>query len=72
MINNLHNVFAYYGRSKPKEIKRQKNYIFKISYDVMLKYIWVKKCTSQSIKKCKYAQEMIEMIFNLYEICNIC
>jgi hypothetical protein len=37
----------------------------------MLKYIWVKKCTLQRIKKCKYAQEMIEMIFNLYEICNI-
>ncbi len=26
---------------------------------------------SQSTKKCKYPQKMIEMIFNLYEICNI-
>jgi len=43
----------------------------KISCDVMLNYIWVKKCTSQRIKKCKYAQEMVEMIFNLYEIYNI-
>jgi len=33
----------------------------------MLKYI----CTSKHTKKWKYIQEIFEMIFNLYEICNI-
>ncbi len=37
----------------------------------MLKYIWAKKGTSQHINKCKYIQEMIEIVFHLYEICNI-
>jgi len=40
-------------------------------YDVMLKYICVKEYTSQHTKKCKYIQKIIEMIFNLYEICYI-
>ncbi len=35
------------------------------------KYICGKKCISLCIKKCKYTQKMIEMIFSLYEICNI-
>jgi hypothetical protein len=38
---------------------------------MMLEYICEKKSTSQYIKKCKYLQEMIEMIFNFYEIYNI-
>jgi hypothetical protein len=37
----------------------------------MLKYICAKKYTSQCIKKCKYIQNLIEMILSLYEICNI-
>ncbi len=35
------------------------------------KYICGKKCISLCIKNCKYTQKMIEMIFSLYEICNI-
>ncbi len=35
-------VFAYYGMSKHKEVKYQRNYTFLISYDVMLEYICVK------------------------------
>jgi hypothetical protein len=30
-----------------------------------------KQCMSLCIKNCKYTQKMIEMIFTLYEICNI-
>jgi len=37
----------------------------------MLKYICAKKNTSQHTKKCNYIQKRIEMVFNLYEICNI-
>jgi len=38
----------------------------------MLKYICVKQIyTSQCIKKWKYTQKMIEMIFSIYEICSI-
>jgi len=48
----------------------KKNHFF-ISYDVMLKYTCAKKITSHCTKKCKYAQEMIEMFFNFYEICSI-
>ncbi len=64
------NIFAYYGRSKPKEIKCQINYIF-LEYEVMLKYISAQKKCHKVPKKCKYIHEMIEMIFNVYEICNI-
>jgi hypothetical protein len=70
-MKDFHNVFAYYGKSKAKEVKCQRNYIF-FSYDVMLEYIFVsKKYMSHRTKKCKYIQERIEMIFSLYEICNI-
>ncbi len=50
----------------PKKLIFKKN-----SYDVMLEYMCVKNIysTSHDTKKCKYIQEMIEMIF--YEICNI-
>jgi hypothetical protein len=37
----------------------------------MLEYICAKKIMSHCHKKWKYIQKMIEMIFNLYEICNI-
>jgi len=37
----------------------------------MLKYICAKKKPSQLLEKCKYILKMIEMIFNLYEICSI-
>jgi hypothetical protein len=30
-----------------------------------------KKIHHNVLKKCKYTQEMVEMIFNFYEICNI-
>jgi hypothetical protein len=33
-------------------------------------YLW-QKSTSLCTKKCKYTQKMIEMIFSLYEICNV-
>ncbi len=42
IMKDLHNTFAYYGRSKPKEVKCQKK-IKIISYDVILKYILCKK-----------------------------
>jgi hypothetical protein len=35
-------VFAYYGMSKHKEVKYQRNCTFFIAYDVMLEYICVK------------------------------
>jgi hypothetical protein len=44
---------------------------FFISYDVMLKYICVKKYTLYHIKKCKHIQKIIEFLKNLYEICSI-
>jgi len=28
IMKKIHNVFAYYDKSKPKEVKCQKNYIF--------------------------------------------
>ncbi len=57
--------FAYYGKSKPKEIKCQIKY-------VMLKYICAKKYIHHKIfKKCKHIQKMIEMIFNFYENCSM-
>jgi hypothetical protein len=40
---------------------------FFISYDVMLNYICTKSGMSQCKKKCKFVQEMIEMIFNVYK-----
>jgi hypothetical protein len=42
-----------------------------ISYDVTLEYICAKTNMSQRIKKCKYNQEVIDMIFNLDKICDI-
>jgi len=64
----FHNVFAYYDKSKPKEIKCHRNYTF-ISYDMMLKYICAKNLICHNLLKlqiylrngCKY----------LNEICNI-
>jgi hypothetical protein len=44
---------------------------FKNLYDVVVEYIYAKKCTSQHTKKCKYIQKMIETIFNIYENYNI-
>ncbi len=42
------------------------------TYNVQFQSIFVTKtCTSICTKKCKYTQKMIEMIFSLYEICNI-
>jgi hypothetical protein len=70
-MKDFHNVFVYYGKSKLKEMNCLTNYTFFISYDVMLKYICAKKYTSQCTKKCKYIQEMIEIIFNIYETCDI-
>ncbi len=39
---------------------------------MVLEYMCVKNIysTLHDTKKCKYIQEMIEMIFNFYEICN--
>jgi hypothetical protein len=70
-MKDFHNAFVYYGKSKLKRNEMlNKLYIF-ISYDVMLEYICAKKYVSQCTKKCKYIQEMIEIIFNIYEICDI-
>jgi hypothetical protein len=41
IVKDFHIVFAYYGRSKLKEMKWKKN-VFFISHDVMLKYICAK------------------------------
>jgi hypothetical protein len=46
IMKEFHNVFAYYGRSKPKEITWQRNSILRISYDVMWEHICAKKYTS--------------------------
>jgi hypothetical protein len=43
--------------------------LFFILYDVMLKYICVKQYMSQHILKYKYFLKIIEIIFNIYEIC---
>jgi hypothetical protein len=52
-----------------------KNSITKKIFQLIMcnsKIIFVtKKCTLIRTKKCKYIQKMIEMIFNLYEICSI-
>jgi hypothetical protein len=37
----------------------------------MLNYICTKSGMPWRKKKCKYAQEMIEMIFNIYKTCSI-
>jgi hypothetical protein len=71
IMKDFYNVFAYYGKSKPKEIKCQINYL---SYfiDFMLKYICAKNIyITNLLKKCKHIQKMIEMIFNIYEICTM-
>jgi hypothetical protein len=48
-----------------------KNFFFP-TYIVRFQSIFVaKKYTSPCIKKYKYTQKMIEMIFSLYEICSI-
>jgi hypothetical protein len=42
------------------------------TYSVQFQSIFVtKKCTSMCIKKCKYTQKMIEMIFSIYVIFSI-
>jgi hypothetical protein len=48
------------------------NNCFFPTYIVRFQSIFVaKKYISPCIKKCKYIQKMIEMIFSLYEICSI-
>jgi hypothetical protein len=70
IMKDFHNVFTYYGRSKPKEIKCTKIKLFNfIWYDVRVHLC--RKRKSQCIKKWKYIHEIIEMIFNLYEICHV-
>jgi hypothetical protein len=44
---------------------------FLILYDVMLNIFVPKIYMSQHVKKCKYIQKKIEMIFSLYKIYNI-
>ncbi len=39
IMKDFHNVFAYYDRSKPKEVKCQGNQTFIFLYDVMFLYI---------------------------------
>jgi hypothetical protein len=56
-------IIVYYGRSKQK-IKCKKYIIFRCD----VRIICAKKCMSQCIKICKYIQETIYMIFNIYEI----
>jgi hypothetical protein len=70
-MKDFHNVFAYYGRSKPNEIKCQRNYIILFHMMLCLNIFMPKIYTSQHTKKCKYIQERIEMIFSIYEIYNI-
>ncbi len=61
-MKDFHNVFAYFGRSKPKKNLNAKKTHFKSSYNV-IKYICAKK-KCHNILKCKYIQKMIKMIFN--------
>jgi hypothetical protein len=68
---NISQYFCMLWLVKTKRNLMPKKVHFIISYDVILKYNCTKKCTLQSTKKCKYIQEMIEMIFNIYEICSI-
>ncbi len=54
IMKDFHNVFTYYDKAKPKEIKCHTNYIF-ISYDMMLKYICTKNDVCHNLlKKQKY------------------
>jgi hypothetical protein len=72
IMKTFHNVFAYYGRSKPKEKKCQINCtFFCFSYDVMLKYLCQNNIHQNVLKKTKYVQNLIEMIFQFHGICNI-
>jgi len=52
-------------KSNAKEIT------FSHSYDVMLDRFVSVMCTSHHIEKCKYIFKIIEIIFNIYEICNM-
>jgi hypothetical protein len=62
----LHNMVNYNTKNSIA-----KNFIFQ-TYIVQFQNIFVaKKCMSLCTKKCKYTQKMIELIFSLYEICNI-
>jgi hypothetical protein len=63
--NFLHNMVDHNTKNL---IKRKIH--FSNLYRVIPKYICCKKSMSLSTKKCKYTLE-IEMIFILYEICNI-
>jgi hypothetical protein len=60
----LHNMVDYSTKNSTT--------IFFLTYSLQFQNIFVKKkCTLMCNKKCKYTQKMIEMIFSLYEICNI-
>ncbi len=62
----LHNMVDYNTK-----IQLQRKLFFP-TYIVRFQNIFVaKQCMSLCIKNCKYTQKMIEMIFTLYEICNI-
>jgi hypothetical protein len=60
IMKDFHNVFAYYSRSEPKEIKCQKKYIFEISYDVMFKYIWTKNVCHNVLKNVNIFKKWLE------------
>jgi hypothetical protein len=64
--NFLHNMVDYNTKNSIA-----KKIIFSNLYCEVPKYICGKKSMSLYIKKCKYIQKMIEMIFSLYEICSI-
>jgi hypothetical protein len=64
----FHNVFACYVRKTQKNQMPKKLHYF-IWYNVVLKYMCVKKKTSQHMKKWKYILEMVEIIYNLYKMC---
>jgi hypothetical protein len=50
IMKDLHNTFAYYRKSKPKEVKCKKKITFFISYDVILKYILCRKKCHDVVK----------------------
>jgi hypothetical protein len=64
--NFLHNMVDYNTKNSIT-----KKILFSNLYCEVPKYICGKTMYITMYKKCKYTQKMIEMIFSLYEICNI-
>jgi hypothetical protein len=67
-MKDFHNVFAYYVRKTQRNQMPKKLHYF-IWYNVVLKYICVKNNYITTYEKMKKYLKMVEIIFNLCEMC---